>query len=35
PPVREGHRMVGSGMFFVNAPWGLAEEAKRLDAVFR
>ncbi|MCM2563534.1 23S rRNA (adenine(2030)-N(6))-methyltransferase RlmJ [Lutimaribacter sp. EGI FJ00015] len=25
PPVRAGHRMVGSGVFVVNAPWGLAE----------
>lgn len=34
-PVREGHRMVGSGMFIVNPPWGLAQETARLDAVFR
>ena len=24
-PAREGHRMVGSGLFVVNAPWGLEE----------
>jgi len=30
PPARPGHGMVGSGLFAVNAPWGLAEEAARL-----
>ena len=30
PPVRDGHRMIGSGMFVINPPWGLAEEAARL-----
>ena len=34
PPAREGHRMVGSGMFVVNAPYGLDEEAGRLSARF-
>lgn len=34
PPVREGHRMVGSGMFVVNPPFGLAEAAARLDPFF-
>lgn len=34
PPAREGHRMVGSGMFFVNAPWGLEAECARLSALF-
>lgn len=33
-PARDGHRMIGSGMFFVNPPWGLADEAKRLSALF-
>ena len=33
-PMRHGHRMAGSGMFFVNPPYGLAEEAARLHAVF-
>jgi 23S rRNA (adenine2030-N6)-methyltransferase len=23
PPARDGHRMVGSGLFVVNPPWGL------------
>lgn len=34
PPVREGHRMVGSGMFVVNPAWGLAEEAARISKLF-
>lgn len=34
PPAREGHGMVGSGMFIVNAPFGLEDEAKRLSARF-
>lgn len=34
PPVREGHGMVGSGMFVLNAPFGLAEEATRLATMF-
>ncbi|MGV8985016.1 MAG: 23S rRNA (adenine(2030)-N(6))-methyltransferase RlmJ [Cypionkella sp.] len=34
PPIREGHRMAGSGMFIVNPPYGMAEEAARLHAVF-
>lgn len=34
PPARQGHRMIGSGMFAVNAPYGYAEEAARLSALF-
>ena len=34
PAAREGHRMIGSGMFIVNAPWGLTEEARRLSDCF-
>ncbi len=34
PPAKDKHRMVGSGMFIVNAPWGLADEAKALSARF-
>ncbi len=30
-PVRPGHRMVGSGLFVVNAPFGLAQEAACLS----
>ncbi|MGP1358955.1 23S rRNA (adenine(2030)-N(6))-methyltransferase RlmJ [Roseicyclus sp.] len=33
-PAREGHRMVGSGMFVSNPPWGLAGEAARIGAIF-
>ncbi|WP_184564581.1 23S rRNA (adenine(2030)-N(6))-methyltransferase RlmJ [Sulfitobacter undariae] len=32
PPARPGHGMVGSGMFVLNAPYGLADEAKKLTA---
>lgn len=35
PPARPGHRMVGSGLFVVNAPYGFAEEAARLSALFQ
>jgi 23S rRNA (adenine2030-N6)-methyltransferase len=35
PPAREGHRMIGSGMFIVNAPYGAHAEAARLDRLFR
>ena len=34
PPVREGHGMAGSGLYFVNAPFGTAGEAARLDRIF-
>ncbi len=34
PPARDGHRMVGSGMFIVNAPYGLDQDCAALDAVF-
>ncbi|WP_420585111.1 23S rRNA (adenine(2030)-N(6))-methyltransferase RlmJ [Ruegeria sp.] len=34
PAAREGHRMIGSGMFVVNAPFGLMDEKRRLDALF-
>lgn len=34
PPAREGHRMVGSGMFVVNAPFGIEKEASRLTELF-
>ena len=34
PPMREGHRMAGSGMFIVNPPYGMAEQAARLHAMF-
>lgn len=34
-PVRQGHRMVGSGLFIVNPPWGSEAEAARVAALFR
>jgi 23S rRNA (adenine2030-N6)-methyltransferase len=34
PPAREGHRMTGSGLFVVNPPFGLADWAREVDAVF-
>ena len=34
PPAREGHRMVGSGMFIVNAPYGLNLACADLDLLF-
>lgn len=33
-PARAGHGMIGSGLFVVNPPWGLAEEAARLSDRF-
>ena len=33
PPIREGHRMIGTGLAVLNAPYGLAEEAARLSAL--
>lgn len=32
--AREGHRMVGSGMFVINAPYGIDGEAGRLNKAF-
>lgn len=34
PPVREGHRMEGSGLFIVNPPYGLAEELAAISTRF-
>lgn len=34
PPAREGHRMVGSGLFIVNPPFGLHDELDRLSKCF-
>lgn len=33
PPARDGHRMQGSGLFLINAPWGLDAETARLTAL--
>lgn len=35
PPAREGHGMIGSGMFILNAPWGTDVEARRIEGHFR
>ncbi len=34
PPAREGHGMVGSGMFILNTPYGTEDEAARLTGLF-
>lgn len=34
PPVRDGHRMEGSGLFIVNAPYGLEDELAALTSRF-
>lgn len=33
-PIREGHRMVGSGLFILNPPFGLGDEAALLSDLF-
>lgn len=35
PAARAGHRMIGSGMFVINAPYGFADEARVLDGLFK
>ncbi|WP_305972431.1 MULTISPECIES: 23S rRNA (adenine(2030)-N(6))-methyltransferase RlmJ [unclassified Mameliella] len=34
PPARDGHRMIGSGLFVVNPPWGLDAALKPLSSQF-
>lgn len=34
PPARPGHRMIGSGLFVVNPPYGFSAESERLSARF-
>jgi 23S rRNA (adenine2030-N6)-methyltransferase len=34
PPVRAGHKMTGTGMFIINPPYGLADEALALQDIF-
>ena len=34
PPARPGHGMVGSGMFVINPPYGLGDEAQRIKAIY-
>jgi len=33
-PARDRHRMTGSGLFVINPPWGLADEAARVGRIF-
>ena len=33
-PIRDGHRMLGSGLFILNAPYGTVDEAARLTELF-
>ena len=33
-PIRPGHRMVGSGLFILNAPYGTGDETALLSALF-
>ena len=35
PAVREGHRMMGSGMFVINPPYGLADHAAKITKLFQ
>ncbi|MFN4061589.1 MAG: 23S rRNA (adenine(2030)-N(6))-methyltransferase RlmJ [Paracoccus hibiscisoli] len=35
PPARPGHSIIGSGMIVLNPPWGLADHARQLEAMFR
>jgi 23S rRNA (adenine2030-N6)-methyltransferase len=34
PPVRDGHRMIGSGLFIVNTPFGTSDAADQLSPIF-
>lgn len=34
PAARDGHKMIGSGMFVINPPYGTEDEAKRLSRLF-
>ena len=35
PPAREGHRMIGSGLFMINAPYGIEAELRTLANRFK
>lgn len=35
PPVRDGHRMIGSGMFVVNPPYGTDAAAREITTLFK
>ena len=34
PPARDGHRMVGSGLFIVNPPYGIGPDLTRVTQIF-
>lgn len=34
PPAREGHGMIGSGMFVINPPYGIDAQVALLDGIF-
>lgn len=34
PPVRDGHRMIGTGMFIVNPPYGIEVQAQEITRIF-
>ncbi|MBL4927390.1 23S rRNA (adenine(2030)-N(6))-methyltransferase RlmJ [Fuscibacter oryzae] len=35
PPAKDGHKMIGTGMFIVNAPWGIEAEGGRIAKMFK
>ena len=35
PPARDSHRMTGSGLFTINPPYGLADEAARIASLIK
>ncbi len=35
PPVRDGHKMTGTGIWMLNPPFGIESEAQRLDALYK
>ena len=35
PPVRDGHRMTGSGLFTINPPYGLADQATQIATLIK
>lgn len=35
PPIRAGHKMVGTGLAVLNAPWGFAQEAARIGQLIQ
>ncbi len=35
PPVRDGHKMIGTGMWILNPPYGIEDEGAALSTLFR